>query len=548
MPRKIRVILGLILMVGCLSLTSGTAVTPPTKSAVYLEPKLRTVQSETVSVIVTATNAQVAAQAVEAVGGQVSSELWIINAVAARVSAEQLNSLASQPGVVSIVDNKEVDTADGPADADGWVTDYRFSVPWDGSADVVATDNFRLWELVYPVTIDIGADIIHQTEIEDKAIRGNGVTIAVVDSGVFFSNKLKKHFGTSIGNWFVGQADYVADGQCNGQTNKDFNAPTMNVQANGFCWQGYDKSRDPYGHGSHVVGIIRNGLKDNATKVFLGAAPKAKILSVRVLDDDGRGTYEDVIQGIQGVIENKDKLNIGVMNMSLSAQATTPYFVDPINRAVEKAWQAGIIVVAAAGNAGPQAETITVPGNDPYVITVGAIDGQRTPGYWRDDTLPTWSSTGPTRDGFIKPDVLAPGTNIISYMFNNHKNAAKSAYLVQQHPDYSQNEDLFRMNGTSMATAVTSGVVSLMLQADPSLTPDQVKYRLMASAQHAQADTGEPVYNLFRQGAGRIWAPYAIFGDFPDDARANQGLDIDGDLAHGWTTSEEMGSPLSRPH
>ena len=123
---------------------------------------------------------------------------------------------------------------------------------------------------------------------------------------------------------------------------------------------------------------------------------------------------------------NKDAFNIRVMNLSLSAQATTPYFVDPLNRAVEAAWAEGIVVVAAAGNTGPEAETITVPGNDPYVITVGAVDSKRTPGYWADDILPSWSATGPTLDGFAKPDVLAPGANIVSFMYNDPDNAGQA--------------------------------------------------------------------------------------------------------------------------
>ena len=137
----------------------------------------------------------------------------------------------------------------------------------------------------------------------------------------------------------------------------------------------------------------------------LGTAPQARILSVRVLDDDGTGTYADVIEGIQYIVANAAQFNVRVLNVSLSAEATVPYFVDPLNRAAEAAWHAGIVVVAAAGNTGPGASTITVPGNDPYVITVGAVDTQQTPDDWSDDVVPEWSASGPTLDGFVKPDV-----------------------------------------------------------------------------------------------------------------------------------------------
>ena len=125
----------------------------------------------------------------------------------------------------------------------------------------------------------------------------------------------------------------------------------------------------------------------------MGIAPAAQILSVRVLDENGIGTYEDVIEGIQSVVAQKSWFNIRVLNVSLCAEATTPYFMDPLNRAVEQAWANGIVVVTSAGNRGPGAETITVPGNDPYVITVGALNTRRTLFNWSDDTLTRWSST-----------------------------------------------------------------------------------------------------------------------------------------------------------
>ena len=212
------------------------------------------------------------------------------------------------------------------------------------------------------------------------------------------------------------------------------------------------------------------------------------LVAVKAFDEDGHGSYMDVIRGIDWVVQNKDAYGIRVLNLSLSAPPRSHYWDDPLNQAVMEAWRAGIVVVASAGNTGPDPMTIGVPGNVPYVITVGALDGKRTPGYWGDDVLPEWSATGPTLDGFAKPDVLAPGMNIVSFMYNDHEDEANSARLVQDHPDYSETSSLFRMNGTSMATAMTSGVVALMLQADPALTPKQVKFRLMYSTRPAFTD------------------------------------------------------------
>ena len=138
-----------------------------------------------------------------------------------------------------------------------------------------------------------------------------------------------------------------------------------------------------------------------------------------------------------------------------------------------------------------------MPGNDPYVITVGAVGNPRTPGYWGDDYLTGWTSTGPTWDGFAKPDVLAPGTYAISFMYNDPNNMNKSDVLVQQHPDNAVATTLFRMSGTSQATAVTSGVVALMIDENQELTPDQIKYRLMVSSRPAL---------IGEDGAELIWS------------------------------------------
>ena len=414
------------------------------------------------------------------------------------------------------------------------VTLSRMPEQWDGRPDVRPTGSKKVWDLANPVAIDVGADVVHAHVSPDGGrVTGEGVTVAVLDTGVYFTDQAKHELGPQIQKLFVGQADFVGDGTCvgSGSSQKGKGSDSI-VQHADHCFYNEEKSLDLAGHGSHVAGIVWNQFTDDDTGVEMGIAPEADILSVRVLGPNG-GTYEDVIEGIQYVVANKDTYNIGVLNVSLSADATVPYFVDPLNRAVEQAWAHGIVVVAAAGNDGPTAGTITVPGNDPYVITAGAVDSQRTPGYWAGDILPTWSGTGPTRDGFIKPDVLAPGAQIISYMYNDHENPENSAQLVREHPDFSENELLFRMSGTSMAAGVTSGVVALMLQAHPDLTPDQIKYRLMVTARPAMVDESVPVYNLLQQGVGRIWAPDAVLSDEASDGQANQGMDIHSDLAHG---------------
>ena len=411
---------------------------------------------------------------------------------------------------------------------------------WNGRSDVKNIGEKKVWDLANPFAIDIGADTLHS-----QGINGNGVTVAVLDSGVYFDDQVKSELGTSVQKLFWGQADFV-ERQCEvvGDGKKSY---VLGLQYEKYCFTGYYNSKDAYGHGTHVAGTIWNQMTDSSTGVSLGVAPETNVLSVRVLDAHGNGSYADAIEGIQYIIQNKDYYGIRVLNLSISAHPTTPYFVDPLNRAVMEAWAAGITVVAAAGNVGPLAESVTVPGNNPYVITVGAVDSQRTPGYWTGDMLPRWSAAGPTFDGFLKPDVLAPGSQIVSFMYNDHSNNSNSAQLVQDHPDYSADISLFRMNGTSMATAVASGVVALMLQAHPNLTPDQVKYRLMGSALPAVTEEAAPLYNRLQQGMGRIWAPAAVLAEFPADAAANQGMDIRWDLSHGYDTPEALSGHYQGP-
>ncbi|MCP5097498.1 MAG: S8 family peptidase [Chloroflexi bacterium] len=447
----------------------------------------------------------------------------MINAVAATVSPNQLNALATQPGIVSIVADYVVETA----------ISSSLETEDNDRPDVVPTNDPMVYDFISPASIDVGANQLH----DDHGLTGNGVTIAMLDSGVYFDHEIRDLLGKTLKKQFVGQVDFTDNNICVTEWGWE-------VSDGNYCWTGYNDSIDPFGHGSHVAGIIWNKFTDLDTSVNLGIAPNADILSVRILDENGTGSYSNVIEGIQFVVANKDNYNIRIINMSLSGYATTPYFVDPLNRAVEAAWAEGIVVLAAAGNSGPGAESITVPGNDPYIITVGAVNSKRTAGDWEDDELPFWSATGPTLDGFIKPDILAPGSNIVSFMYNDAGNINNSAHLVQQHPDYAETAILFRMNGTSMATAVASGVTALMLEAHPDLTPDEVKFRLMYTAQPALTENNELSYSPLHQGAGRIWAPDAITGEDIPFGNGNDGLDLTTDLAHGWYIVDEDNTPV----
>ena len=213
------------------------------------------------------------------------------------------------------------------------------------------------WRVANPVSIDVGADQVQAQTISVNGVKtpisGAGVTVAVVDTGVYLDSAIKALPGMSAS--YAGEADFV-DKTCTDTSSKQY------LNADGtpaYCFRPYLSMLDPNGHGSHIASTIHDSLTDVDTGVALGIAPGARILAVRVLGQSGTGTYADVIAGIQHVVANKANPaygNIRVMNLSLSALPTTPYFLDPLNRAAEKAWLSGIVVLAAAGNAGPSAE------------------------------------------------------------------------------------------------------------------------------------------------------------------------------------------------
>jgi len=266
----------------------------------------------------------------------------------------------------------------------------------------------------------------------------------------------------------------------------------------------------------------------------VGVAPGANIVAVRAFDAEGSGRYIDVIKAIAWVVAHRDEYAIRVLNLSFSGEPSTRYWQDPLNQAVMAAWRAGIVVVAAAGNSGPQPMTIGVPGNVPYVITVGAMTDSYTPFDTTDDALATFSSAGPTAEGFVKPEVVAPGGHIWGLMPPHGWIPAR--YPQYRHPD----ADYFNMSGTSQSAAIVSGIVALMLQTDPSLKPDDVKCRLMATARPALDSDGRLAYSVFQQGAGLVSAVDAISAS--TSQCANEGLDINRDTTgrdHYWGPARE---------
>jgi len=232
---------------------------------------------------------------------------------------------------------------------------------------------------------------------------------------------------------------------------------------------------DGRGHGTFVAGMAAGSAPG-----YAGAAPNARILPIDVMDDSGMALTSDVIAACDYILQNKTALNIRVANFSLHSAAMNHFYNDPLDRAVEKLWFNGIFVVAAAGNygsaAGPSG-VLHAPGNDPFVMTVGAADiGKSVRG--GDDTNAPWSAYGRTEDGFWKPEIAAPGRYVVGPV-------PTSATLTKERADHVVAPGYMELSGTSFSAPVVAGVAAQMLARHPNWTPDQVKGALMLTAKPA---------------------------------------------------------------
>jgi subtilisin family serine protease len=333
----------------------------------------------------------------------------------------------------------------------------------------------------------------------EKAFRGQGVTIAVLDSGI------GAH--PDLGDRFLGQIDFV---------------------------QGEPIAYDDNGHGMHV-GVTSAG-DGSMNPLFAGPAQAANVISMKVLSGEGSGKTSDIIKAIQTAVEMKDDLNIKVINMSLGGPASKNGESDPINQAIKAAKEAGVTVVVAAGNDGPERKTVGSPGNSLNAITVGATDDNNTEDP-SDDKPASFSSRGPTPDGVTKPDVMAPGVTIMAGRTHQSESAQMASRMNMMHESIRYLDEMpfeqlqkapnslfnaigignetaekikmfepisdivfqslseatarmpetedglyLGMSGTSMATPIVSGVVAQLYSANPELTPDQVQDILTTTA------------------------------------------------------------------
>jgi serine protease AprX len=230
---------------------------------------------------------------------------------------------------------------------------------------------------------------------------------------------------------------------------------------------------DTFGHGTFMAGLIAgDGRSSGGT--YAGVAPGAHLVSIKVAVSDGSTTLGTVLNGLQLVAKSRVAFNIRVLLLAMSSPSTAAPDQDPLTKALRRLWDLGIFVVVPAGNDGPGASSVDSPGLDPVLATAGAVDDLGTPTV-QDDVVPDWTGRGPTPWGAAKPDVAAPGVHIVSVR-------APRSTVDRENPGARVGDSYFRGSGTSMAAAITAGVAALILSAEPGLTPDQLKHRLIGNA------------------------------------------------------------------
>ena len=369
--------------------------------------------------------AAAAAQAVTRVGGTVTFELSIVDGVAAKVPAASVARLQAQ-GLDVTADDKVTVTAN--TDSDNTST-------------------------IKPVTLEeLGADRLHKQGIDGNETR----TVALIDTGV-----------TTAGIPDLAGRIVPITEPGNGPTGTSTVKSCLDLSGELSC-------DDTYGHGTFLAALIA-GSGSASKGAYKGVAPGTRIVSVKIAGRDGSSDVSKVLAGIQWVVQSKDQYGIRVLNLSLGTNSRQDYRVDPLNLAVERSWDAGITTVVSAGNLGPKYDTVTKPGDDPVVITVGASEDRETPAV-DDDRIPLFSGRGSAT--IAKPDVVAPGTRVISVLAPG--STIEQSLVAKGSPAVTGYYR--RASGTSMSAALVSGTAALLADSHPEWTPGQVKTAMLATA------------------------------------------------------------------
>ena len=335
---------------------------------------------------------------------------------------------------------------------------YCIEVPYSKLTDIAALRHVKYLgaDVSVKSQMDIASQEVKARIINNSGYTGKGVGIAIIDTGLY--------------------------------PHRDFIKPKNRIKAFKDFVNNKELPYDDNGHGSFVAGVAAGSGYVSRGK-YQGIAPGADIIAVKALDKKGSGHTSDILAGLQWVADHHEEYNIRVLSLSLGTEAKRISGIDAMVLAVNALWDRGITVVAAAGNSGPKSGTITSPGVSSKIITVGAADDRRTVDI-SDDVIADFSSRGPVNNR-IKPDVVAPGVNVVSvksdteYQSGQRLRALASPYTT--------------MSGTSVATPIVAGSAALLLEKNPSWTPDEIKEALMNNAISIDGDPnseGKGIINL----------------------------------------------------
>ena len=438
--------------------------------------------------------------AVEDLGGEVERRLSIIDAVVAELPESVLASLEGSPFVRAVTPNARI----------------QLQGLMDGH-DADQDPNSMRWV----------NEIVGATDYWSSNVTGYGVDVALIDSGVVPVNGLTYAGEVAGRETSVVSVDGLTPTEEVLVTGSDAEVVPIGTDAATASWKTYPgkvvngpdlsfesqaanlRYLDTFGHGTHMAGIIA-GFDDGSPKpkqvdpttTFMGVAPGARIVSVKVADSSGAVDVSQVIAGIDWVVQHRNDpgMNIRVLNLSFGTDGVQDYVLDPLTYAVEVAWRKGIVVVVAAGNRGYGSAKLNNPAYDPLVIAVGGADGHGTYGT-ADDTLPSFSSCG---DGTRNPDLVAPGQSVLSLR-------APGSYADLTYPSarVGSTPRFFRGSGTSQAAAVVSGAAALVIEQRPGITPDQLKELLTTTAQPVPSAT------VACQGSGMLDLKVALHAATP---------------------------------
>jgi serine protease AprX len=401
-----------------------------------------------VRVIVQTTKADVKSESLlkGSPGAQLVEEFTVIPAFVATLSQSAISSLAANPNVRYVSPDGGVQVISGKP-AKGLKAASNPKPPKPAAHPKHRLDASKLLT-TFPV--DTGAASAWSAS-DGRVETGAGISVAEIDSGVDTSHP-------------------------------DLNAQVVAVNVNRTT----ATASDGYGHGSHVAGIIKGYDPDEH---YLGIAPNATLISVKVADDNGVAYVSDLLRGLDWIDAHRDDYKIRALNVSASVSIPESYATSPVDAAVEHLWKDGVAVVTSAGNLGLAQDAVWhAPGNDPYVITVGCLDENQT-ALLADDSLCPISSRGLTEDGFAKPDLVAPGRKILSALGSGINGQAVG--LAAEFPErISTDRRHIHLSGTSMSAPMVTGAIALLLNRHANLTPGQIKQLLVGTTRSypGQAD------------------------------------------------------------